>query len=116
MFLPSDRLFRLPFLLFFAICCSLCASRSLLLAAELPEATLPKLSEEARNAATRGLADFRIERFKDAKAEFQKMTELAPNHPMGWINLGSAEFRLGEAAEAEEHPKRGALDLRTRPG
>jgi Flp pilus assembly protein TadD len=92
--------------LLFAICCSLCASKSLLLAAEVPESTLPRLSDDATSAAARGVADFRIEKFQEAKAEFQKMTDLAPDHPMGWVNLGSAEFRLGEIAQAEEHLKK----------
>jgi len=38
------------------------------------------------------------------------MTELAPTHPIGWLNLGSTEFRLGELDQAEIHLKR-ALQL-----
>jgi Flp pilus assembly protein TadD len=124
MFRPSDHLFprsprprpviqihsdsprRYLSALLFAICYSLCALRSLLLAADAPETTLPKLSDEARSAAAKGLADFRNQNFKDAKAEFQKMTDLAPDHPMGWANLGSAEFRLGEVDRSEEHLKK----------
>jgi Flp pilus assembly protein TadD len=83
---------------------SLCAAAGILLpAADAPEAILPQLSDEARSAAEKGLADFKNQNFKDAKAEFQKLTELAPSHPMGWANLGSAEFRLGEVSQAEEH-------------
>ena len=49
---------------------------------------------------------FETGKFEDAKSEFQKMTELAPAHPMAWANLGSAEFRLGEIPQAEEHLKK----------
>jgi tetratricopeptide (TPR) repeat protein len=93
-------------LIFAAICCFLWLAESTLLAAGAPETTLPKLSDEARSAAEKGLADFQNQKFKDAKAEFQKMTDLAPDHPMGWANLGSAEFRLGEVDQAEEHLKK----------
>jgi len=89
-----------------AICYFLCAITSLLSAADAPETALPKLSDEARSAAAKGLSDFRNQKFKEAKAEFQKMTDLAPEHPMGWANLGSAEFRLGEVDQAEEHLKK----------
>jgi tetratricopeptide (TPR) repeat protein len=93
--------------LLFAISYFLCAlTRSPLLAADAPETTLPKLSDEARSAAAKGLFDFQNQKFEDAKTEFQKMIDLAPDHPMGWANLGSAEFRLGEVAQAEEHLKK----------
>ena len=78
----------------------------LLRAADPPESGLPALSEEAKSSASRGLADFQTGKFEDAKSEFQKMTELAPTHPMSWANLGSAEFRLGEIPQAEEHLKK----------
>jgi len=93
--------------LFLTIGCFVCGSAGTLLpAADAPEAILPQLSNEARSAAEKGLADFKSQKFKDAKAEFQKLTELAPDHPMGWANLGSAEFRLGEVSDAEEHLKK----------
>jgi Flp pilus assembly protein TadD len=92
--------------LILAICSSVCAFGTLLLAADAPETTLPKLSDEARTDAAKGVAYFRNQQFKEAKAEFQKMTDLAPDHPMGWANLGSAEFRLGEIDQAEEHLKK----------
>jgi Flp pilus assembly protein TadD len=93
--------------LLLAICSSLSVlGGTLLRAAAPPEAALPTLSEDARSAASRGLADFRNDKFEEAKSEFQKMTELAPTHPMAWANLGSAEFRLGEIPQAEEHLKK----------
>jgi Flp pilus assembly protein TadD len=81
-------------------------SGTLLGATDPPENTLPTLSDDARSTASRGLADFRDDKFEDAKSEFQKMTELAPTHPMAWANLGSAEFRLGLISQAEEHLKK----------
>jgi Flp pilus assembly protein TadD len=91
------------FVLLLAICA---VNGSLLRAADPPETALPTLSDEARSAASKGLADFRNDKFEDAKSEFRKMTELAPTHPMAWANLGSAEFRLGEIPQAEEHLKK----------
>jgi Flp pilus assembly protein TadD len=94
---------RYVFLSFFSISV---LSGSLLGATDPAENTLPSLSDDARSAASRGLADFRDDKFEDAKSEFQKMTELAPTHPMAWANLGSAEFRLGLISQAEEHLKK----------
>jgi Flp pilus assembly protein TadD len=74
-------------------------------AAPSPAAS-PVLSKEARDAAEKGLADFRAEQFEEAKREFSKMVELAPNHPMGWANLGSVEYRLNALDQAEEDLKR----------
>jgi Flp pilus assembly protein TadD len=82
---------------------------SLLSAANPPEKALPILSDDAKSAASRGLSDFRNEKFDEAKSEFQTMTQLAPTHPMAWANLGSAEFRLGQITEAEEHLKKAVL-------
>ena len=109
-FTPAHRHFRLGLSLpavLLTIWFSLCVStETLLLAADASEGIHPQLSDEARSAAEKGLADFKNQKFKDAKAEFQKLTELAPGHPMGWANLGSAEFRLGEVSAAEEHLKK----------
>ena len=71
-------------------------------AAENDEPTLPKLSDEAKSLVEKGITDFHNEKFQDAKAEFQKITELIPTHPIGWLNLGSTEFRLGELDQAEK--------------
>ncbi len=68
--------------------------------------SLPTLTPDAKQAAERGLILFRNNQFAEAKKEFEKMTQLAPAHPMGWANLGSAEFRLGQTKEAEEHLKK----------
>ena len=82
----------------------------ILFAAENDERTLPPLSNEAKSAVEKGIVEFHNEKFQDAKAEFQKITELAPTHPIGWLNLGSTEFRLGELDGAEIHLKR-AVEL-----
>ena len=63
---------------------------------------LPMLTPEARDAIERGLAQFRDNKFDEAEKTFQKVTEMVPNHPMGWINLGSVEYRLGKLDEAEK--------------
>lgn len=98
---------QLPGTPFFVLLLAISAlTGSMLRAADPSEAPLPTLPEEARSAASRGLADFRNDKFEDAKSEFKKMTELSPTHPMAWANLGSAEFRLGEFPEAEEHLKK----------
>jgi len=108
--LNSSKAFAGASLLLLVICASMSVlSASLLVAADAPEKALPILSEDAKSAASRGLADFRNGQFEDAKSEFQKMTELAPTHPMAWANLGSAEFRLGEIPRAEEHLKKAVL-------
>jgi len=49
--------------------------------------TLPMLTPEARDAIEQGLAQFRGNKFDEAEKTFQKVTEMVPNHPMGWINL-----------------------------
>lgn len=68
-----------------------------------PSPALATLGPEARLAIERGLADFRVNLLEDAKAEFLKLTQLAPNHPVGWANLGSVEFRLNQLDDAAEH-------------
>ena len=63
---------------------------------------LPMLTPEAHEAIEQGLAQFRDNKFDEAEKTFQKVTEMVPNHPMGWINLGSVEYRLGKLDEAEK--------------
>jgi Flp pilus assembly protein TadD len=74
--------------------------------AESEQPALPALSDDAKRAVERGIMEFHDQKFQDAKAEFQKITELAPAHPIGWLNLGSTEFRLGELDRAEAHLKK----------
>ena len=77
-----------------------------LAAAESEQPVLPALSNDAERAVERGIMEFHEEKFQDAKAEFQKITELAPTHPIGWLNLGSTEFRLGQLDQAETDLKK----------
>ena len=72
-------------------------------ATESEQPGLPALSDDAKRAVERGIMEFHDEKFQDAKAEFQRITEVAPTHPIGWLNLGSTEFRLGELDQAEAH-------------
>jgi Flp pilus assembly protein TadD len=64
--------------------------------------SLPMLTPEARDTTEKGLSEFRDNKFEEAEKTFQKLTELVPNHPVGWINLGSVEYRLGKLDEAEK--------------
>ncbi|MBV9673585.1 MAG: tetratricopeptide repeat protein [Verrucomicrobia bacterium] len=74
--------------------------------------SLPKLSADAKEAAEKGIILFRNDKLEEAKAQFKKMTELAPNHPMGWVNLGSAEYQLGDFGAAERDLRKAiGLDL-----
>jgi Flp pilus assembly protein TadD len=64
--------------------------------------SFPMLTPEARDTIEKGLTQFRDNKFDEAEKSFQKVTEMVPNHPMGWINLGSVEYRLGKLNEAEK--------------
>jgi tetratricopeptide (TPR) repeat protein len=44
----------------------------------------------------RGLAELQVGLLDDAKRDFGKATELVPNEPASWANLGLASLRLGE--------------------
>src|ERR1700737_2271200 len=68
--------------------------------------TFPKLSDEAIAAVNAGVVYFKDAKFKEAEEAFRKATELAADHPVGWINLGSVEFRLGEMDQAADHLRR----------
>jgi tetratricopeptide (TPR) repeat protein len=68
--------------------------------------TFPKLSDEATAEVNGGVVFFKDAKFKEAEEAFRKVTELAPNHPVGWINLGSVEYRLGESDQAADHLRR----------
>lgn len=49
-----------------------------------------------------GVEHFRRGRIAEAKAEFERSVELAPNWDVNWNNLGSVYFRLGDSKRAEE--------------
>src|SRR5690242_7981960 len=60
----------------------------------------PVMDPEVRQAFDNGLLKFRAGQFEEAKRSFSRVTELLPNYSGGWINLGSAEYRLGEYDDA----------------
>jgi Flp pilus assembly protein TadD len=70
-----------------------------------PAIAYSRLSDEAAQALNEGLNLFRNSKFSDAKEAFKRVTILAPTHPVGWINLGSIEFRAEELDLAAEHLK-----------
>jgi len=70
---------------------------------------------EARRAAAEGNAAFAQGKIRQAVRAYQEVLQLAPNNLVGLVNLGVAEYRLGESASAEKHLKR-ALSLRLETG
>ncbi len=52
--------------------------------------------EDTTRAFYRGLAELQVGLLDDAKRDFGKATELAPDEPAAWANLGLASLRLGE--------------------
>lgn len=64
--------------------------------------SLPTLTPEARTRIEQGLSEFRDNKFEEAEKTFREVADMAPNHPVGWINLGSVEYRLGKLDEAEK--------------
>src|SRR6476659_8822357 len=61
----------------------------------LPAPDSPKYEETTRNFY-RGLAELQVGLLDDAKREFTKTTELVPDEPAGWADLGLTYLRLGE--------------------
>ncbi len=70
---------------------------------------------EARRAAAEGNAAFTQGNFRQAVRAYQEVLQLAPNNLVGLVNLGVAEYRLGENASAEKNLKH-ALSLRLETG
>ena len=67
------------------------------------QANAPIMEPDVRHAFEDGLAKFQAGKFRDAKEAFARVADLLPNYSGGWINLGSAEYRLDELDEAEKH-------------
>ena len=65
---------------------------------------------ELLTARTVGLAYLEENRLDDAVAEFTRLTEMAPDEPLGHANLGIAFLRQGRLEEAERSVRR-ALDM-----
>lgn len=61
----------------------------------LPSPESPAYEETTRNFY-RGLAELQVGLLDDAKREFTRTTELVPQEPAGWANLGLGHLRLGE--------------------
>src|SRR5438105_13695882 len=61
----------------------------------LPAVDSPVYEDTARSFY-RGLAELQVGLLDDAKRDFGKATELVPDEPASWANLGLAHLRLGE--------------------
>ena len=61
----------------------------------LPAANTP-LYEDTTRSFYRGLAELQVGLLDDAKRDFGKATELVPDEPASWANLGLTSLRLGE--------------------
>jgi len=61
----------------------------------LPPADSP-VYEDTTRTFYRGLAELQVGLLDDAKRDFGRATELVPNEPASWANLGLASLRLGE--------------------
>jgi Flp pilus assembly protein TadD len=75
-------------------------------AQQTPGQETAPLSAEAQEAASQGVSFFRQNQLPEAREQFEKVTQLAPTHPFGWVNLGSTDFRLGQTDRAEEELKK----------
>ena len=58
--------------------------------------------EQTTQAFYQGLASLEVGLLEDAKRSFTRSTELVPEEPAGWVNLGVTELRLGAYAAAAE--------------
>ena len=76
---------------------------------QLPAANSP-VYEETTRAFYRALAELQVGLLDDAKRDFGKATELVPQEPASWANLGLASLRLGEF-DAATPPIEKALSL-----
>src|SRR6516225_11567114 len=76
------------------------------IAQQTPGQETAPLSAEAQEAASQGVSFFRQNQLPEAREQFEKVSQLAPTHPFGWVNLGSTDFRLGQTDRAEEELKK----------
>ncbi len=91
---------------FVAIAASLFLFFTTGIAQQTPGQETAPLSAEAQEAASQGVSFFRQNQLSEAREQFEKVTQLAPTHPFGWVNLGSTDFRLGQTDRAEEELKK----------
>jgi tetratricopeptide (TPR) repeat protein len=80
-----------------AICLTLLALAAACGGERAPEASLRALI----TSRTLGLAYLEENRLEEAEQEFQRLTELAPDEPLGHANLGLVYLRQGHFEEAE---------------
>src|SRR6476620_7097883 len=58
--------------------------------------------EEVSRAFYHGYAALQVGLLDDAKTQFAKATDVVPNEPAAWANLGLTELRLGELDPAAQ--------------
>lgn len=63
-------------------------------------------TRELITARTVGLAYLEENKFREAEAEFTRLTKLAPREALGFANLGLVYLLLEEHAQAERHAKK----------
>ena len=80
-----------------------------------PETSFQFIPIEARRAAGIGNAAFVRGDFRSAVRAYQEVLQLVPNNLVGLVNLGVAQYRLGDTVSAEKNLKR-ALSLRLETG
>ena len=70
----------------------------------------PATTGEILTTRTLGLASLEENRLDEAEAQFKRLTELAPNEPLGFANLGLVYLRQARYAKADSNIRR-ALTL-----
>src|SRR5437867_6464715 len=69
----------------------------------------PRTYEATVTVFYRALASLQVGLLEDAKTGFSRATEIAPNEPAAWANLGLAEIRLGDLDQAAQAVQRAAV-------
>lgn len=62
--------------------------------------------EELYTTRMLGLSYLQRNELPEAEAQFRKLTELAPDDPLGYANLGLTYLQAGRLDEAEKHRRR----------
>jgi Tfp pilus assembly protein PilF len=103
--LCTRRIFPIVTALFFSLVASLCTTKK----AEEGAASQDKTSE-ILSARTLGLAYLEENKLEDARDQFLKLIDLAPDEALGYANLGLVYMRMGQLDEAEKQLKK-AIEL-----